>query len=190
MREMRLRLAGLALMSLTLFVTPAVAELELRDLDGEWRQIEGPSNAERVAAIESAIAELSWVMRTMAAPILKRTTTPPERYEFDVASDYPHGIALAQRDEDLRPMLLDGRERHFTDQGDGEFSTRSQRHPDAIETRWKHGQAHGSTTFRLADDGSTLVVESLLQVTALSGVEPIRYETRFTRTPDVASKPE
>ena len=164
----------------------ATADLKLGPFAGEWRRVESQPDEPRLESIRAALRELSWVTRTMATPILQRSTTPPDRYEFRVDTSYPDGIALGQRDREPRPLLLDGRETEGVDK-DLEVTTSALRREDGIETRWRTSQAHGSTVFRLSNDGTTLVVESLLQVTAISGVEPIRYETLFVRTPAVSS---
>ena len=96
---------------------------------------------------------------------------------------------MASRDRELRPLKLDGVERSV-ESGRGLVTVSAQEREDAIETRWRTDQAEGSNIFRLADDGTTLVVESVMQITAISGVKLIRYEARFARTPQVASPPE
>ena len=159
---------------------------ELAPFDGGWHRVANQSDEPRLQSIDAALAELSWVTRTMASPILRRTTVPPERYVFRVDES---GIALGERDRPPRPLRTDGGERRF-DSDNGPVTTSSRHLSDAIETRWQTDQAHGSNTFRLEDDGATLVVETVLQITAISGIEPIRYETRFERTPAVSSPPQ
>lgn len=173
---------GLFLTALCTALGPAHSQ-DLAPFDGRWHRVANQSNQARLESIETALADLSWVTRTMAGPILRRTTVPPERYVFRVDEDE---IALGERGREPRPLLTDGSERRF-DGDRGTVTTSARRLADAIETRWRTSQAHGSNTFRLEDGGATLVVESVLQITALSGIEPIRYETRFERTPAVSS---
>jgi hypothetical protein len=153
-----------------------------RKLDGDWQRVSERDDPARLRAIERAIADLSWVTRTMAGPMLRRTTTPPDHYAFRLDAE---AIWLAERHREPRPLRLDGSERRF--EGDhGEVTTTARALAGAIETRWQTHQAWGTTTFRLADDGG-LMVESLLQITAISGIEPIRYQARFERTASLSS---
>ena len=178
---------SLLLASLVLLLpTQSAADRALfESLDGQWHRVTPDEDAARLNAIDAAVADMSWLMRTMAAPILRRSTVPPPHYVFQIV---PEGLAMASRDRPLRPLQLDGVERHFeTDRRSVTIS--AQQRDEAIETRWKTDQAEGSNTFRLADGGATLVVESVMQITAISGLQPIRYEARFARTPQVASPP-
>jgi hypothetical protein len=179
-----LRWLGLLTAVLCAAASPAVGQA-WTGFDGPWQRVSPERDEVRLQAINTALAGLSWVTRAMAGPILRRSTTPPERYVFRVDAD---GIALGQRGREPRPLSTDGSEREF--EGDrGNVTTSARQVADGLETRWRTGQAHGSTTFRLADDGATLVVQSVLQITAISGVEPIRYEARFQRAPSVSSSP-
>jgi hypothetical protein len=167
-------------------VSASAESTDLAPFGGDWLRVTAEQDRGRLRSIDAALADLSWVTRTMAGPILRRTTVPPERYVFEVDAG---GIALGERGREPRPLALDGSERQF--QGErGAVTTSAARLDDAIETRWQTEQAHGSNTFRVDQDGNTLIVKSVLQITAISGVEAITYETRFARTPAVSSPPE
>ena len=56
-----------------------------------------------------------------------------------------------------------------------------------IETEWVVTDARGSNRYTVSEDGETLVVHHMIQITTLAGVEPIRYRSHFQRTPGVAS---
>ena len=177
-------LAGslLALLSTQSAANPSLFE----SFGGRWQRVTPDEDDERLSAIAAAVADMSWLMRGVAAPILRRSTVPPPHYLFELQ---PAGIAMASRDRPLRLLVLDGVERSV-DGDRGTVIVSAVQLENAIETRWKTDQAHGSNTFRLDDGGTTLVVESVMQITALSGVQPIRYQVRFARTPQVASPPE
>lgn len=184
MQIVRLLLAAGLLVALA---TQSGANASLfESFNGRWHRVTPDEDGGRLSAIDAAVADMSWLMRGVAAPILRRSTVPPPRYLFELI---PAGIAMAGREPVPRPLVLDGVERRV-ESDRGAVIVSAVQLEDAIETRWKTSQAHGSTTFRLADSGATLVVENVMQITALSGVQPIRYEARFARTPQVASPPE
>ena len=152
---------------------------------GAWTRVEIESDDERrLSAIDRAVAGLSWMTRQVVAPILKSSTAPPAAYEFVVEADR---VWMRPTGEALRALPLDG----SSDSGDGPRGryTRSARVVDgAIETRWQQSDATGSNRYRVVD-GTLLVVEHTIHVTRLEGVDPIQYESRFRRAPDVASAP-
>lgn len=147
---------------------------------GHWRRIGSDPQEERLRVIEAAIADLSWVMRAVAGPVLRKATVPPEQYVFEVdASEFRMG----SRGREPRPLALDGRER-AVDGDRGRVEISSQRLATGIRTTWRTSQAHGWNTFELEDGGKQLAVKSTLIVTAISDVDPIAYVEYFGRVPE------
>lgn len=164
--------------------TPAASELD--PFDGAWERVAiEEDDAQRLSAIDSAIAGMSWLMRKMAAPILRSTTSPPTRYEFVVTEPE---LLLGQRGKEPWPLPLDGRER--SGEGPrGTFKSLSHFENGAIETEWVVTEARGSNRYTISEDGETLVVQHMIQITRLAGVEPIHYRSRFQRPPAATSAP-
>jgi hypothetical protein len=158
-------------------------DLPLAAFDGEWLLVTVKEDEARLLAIDSALSELSWIVRAIVRPILRRATVPPERYLFQVDAA---GIALGESRSELRRLSLDGAEHPYEDDGRS-LSVSATTREGAIDTRWQTAQAHGSALFRTEDNGATLLVESALDITALSNVETIRYQARFSRAPTVSS---
>ena len=69
------------LLNLALPISAFGANESLVDLsayEGHWQRIdEGDSDEARLSAIGTALESLSWLMRRMASPILRKTTAPP-----------------------------------------------------------------------------------------------------------------
>ncbi|MEE3332553.1 MAG: hypothetical protein VX246_16925 [Myxococcota bacterium] len=164
--------------------TPAVPGLD--PFDGAWERVAiEEDDAQRLSSIDSAISGLSWLVRRMAAPILRSTTSPPTRYEFVVTEP---DLLLGQRGKEPRPLPLDGREQSGAGPR-GAFKSLSSFEDGVIETEWVVTDARGSNRYTVSEDGETLVVHHMIQITTLAGVEPIRYRSHFQRTPGVASGP-
>lgn len=182
---------GLLLGMCAIFVAapaPSLAETspaaELSVFHGAWQRVAvEEDDKNRLSAIDSAVAGLSWLTRKMAAPILRATTSPPALYEFVVSEP---ALLFAERGEPPQPLPLDGTERRGEGPR-GEFSAHSRLIDGAIETEWIVADARGSNRYTLTDGGETLLVEHSIEVTALEGVEKFAYQTRFQRTPAVAS---
>ena len=158
-------------------------DLPFAAFDGEWLRVTIKEDEARLLAIDSALSELSWIVRAMVRPILRRATVPPERYLFQVDAA---GIEIGRSRGKLRRLSLDGVEHPHEDDGRS-LSVSATTREGAIDTRWKTAQAHGSALFRIGDNGATLLVESAFDITALSRVETIRYQARFSRAPTVSS---
>ena len=165
---------------LLLLIAPAFAATHLEGLagyEGEWQRISPDEDASRLDAIDTAVADLPWLMRKVAGPALRRQAVPPPGYVFELQSD---GLAMARIDRELRRLALDNVERQFETER-GTVTLSSLQLQDAIQTRWKTPNAEGSNTFRLVDGGSTLLVEYMMQITAISGIDRIRYQARFAQ---------
>ena len=172
-----LRWVGL---TLVLIIAPAYAATHLEglaDYEGKWLRVSPDEDASRLDAIDTAVADLPWLMRKVAGPALHRQTVPPPGYVFELQSD---GLAMARIDRELRRLALDNVERQFETER-GTVTLSSLQLQDAIQARWKTPNAEGSNTFRLVDGGSTLLVEYMMQITAISGIDRIRYQARFAQ---------
>ena len=188
----RLFLSALLIGSLHLVAlqSPSLAEPSvtpgLIPFDGAWERVAiAEDDAQRLSAIDSAIADLSWLARKMAAPILRSTTSPPTRYEFVVTEP---DLLLGLRGNEPEPLPLDGREQ--SGEGPrGTFKSLSRFEDGVIETEWVVTDAHGSNRYAVSEDGETLIVHHMIQITTLAGVEPIHYRSHFQRAPGVASGP-
>ena len=158
-------------------------DLPLAAFDGEWLRVTVKEDQARLLAIDSALSELPWIVRAMVRPILRRATVPPERYLFQVDAA---GIEFGESMGELRRLSLDGAERPHEDDGRS-LSVSATTRGGAIDIRWQTAQAHGSALFGIENNGATLLVESAFDITALSSVETIRYQARFSRAPAVSS---
>lgn len=181
-RILLLALGAIFLAAPALAEAPPVAELGV--FHGEWKRVAvEEDDKNRLSAIESAVSGLSWLTRKMAAPILRATTSPPARYEFVVTEP---ALLFAERGEPPQLLPLDGTERRGEGPR-GEFSSQSRLIDGAIETDWVVADARGSNRYTVSGGGETLLVEHSIEVTAVKGVEKFAYQTRFRRTPAVAS---
>jgi hypothetical protein len=155
---------------------------ELADFEGDWRQLDPELDQEsRVSAIDHAIGGLSWVTRTMAGPMLRRTTAPPPRMQFVWDGGRFQQRILEREGSRVREIELD---RGALDGKDmrGEPVTRSWGWTeDGLRLSWVQHQARGHNTYRVDADSGTLIVEHTIQITAISDVEPIVFESRFGR---------
>lgn len=179
-RAFRLRASSWVGLTLLLLIAPAFAATHLEVLagyEGKWQRISPDEDASRLDAIDRAIADLPWLMRKVAGPALHRQTVPPAGYVFELQSD---GLAMARIDREPRRLALDNVERQLETER-GSVTLSSLQLKDAIEARWKTPKAEGSNTFRLVDGGSTLLVEYMMQINAISGIDRIRYQARFAR---------
>jgi len=152
----------------------------LQGFEGRWERVGSDPEQERLSAIAAAIEELSWVMRGVAGPVLRRSTVPSDQYVFEVDAA---GVRMGSHGRAPSPLALDGRLRRIEGER-GAFEVSSEQLSDGIRTTWRSEQAHGSNTFEVADDGRHLVVRTTLTVTAISGVGPIAYVEHFRRSED------
>lgn len=186
------RASGLTLLLLALLAAPGWADDRalLAPYDGAWQRIaDASAEAERLASIEAAIADLSWLVRKMASGVLTKTTVPPGEIAFTW-----DGTGLRQRvrganGEFDRPIQLErGPSAHKDPRGE-ETIIEWRRTPDGLEVRWTQSQAFGRNIYRIDDRDETLHVEHRIQVTAIDGIDEIIYASRFGRPalPSVSS---
>jgi len=162
----------------------------LAGFEGDWRQVDPDVNdASRLSAIDRAVAGLSWVVRKMAAPALRRSTAPPARMQF-----IWDGEQLVQRimetegrnaarvvDPEAGPVA-------GTDKK-GDPTTASWRLTDSVlHLDWTQAQAHGHNIYRVDPETEILIIEHMIQVTAISNVEPIIFVSQFDRS-DLPQRP-
>jgi len=155
----------------------------LADLEGDWSQVDPEVNsASRLSAIDRAIGGLSWIVRKMAAPVLRRSTAPPARMQF-----IWDGEQLVQRimetegrnaarvvDPEAGPVA-------FTDKKGGS-GTQTWRLTDlGLQMDWTQARAHGHNLYRVDPETKMLVIEHTIQVTAISNFEPIVFVSLFDR---------
>jgi hypothetical protein len=188
----------LSVFSLTLGLSSSAAEMtdsvliDLSSYEGHWRRIDdSEADAARLSAIDRAIDNLSWIVRTMAAGVLRKTTTPPPEMEFVWDGERLHQGLQGQDMASSRPVLLDGKQRSGEDMRGVPFSWVWAWTDVGLRVNWEQHQARGNNVYRIDEhDGRTLVVEHTINVTAISNIEPIVYLSRFSRTevpPQVAA---
>ncbi len=163
----------------------------LAGFEGDWRQVDpAVNNASRHSAIDRAIGRLSWVVRKMAAPVLRRSTAPPTRMQFIWDGERlvqrimePEGRNAARVvDPEAGPVA-------GTDKK-GDPTTASWHLTDSVlQLDWTQAQAHGHNIYRVDPETKILIIEHMIQVTAISNVEPIIFVSQFDRSdlPDLPS---
>lgn len=161
---------------------------------GEWRRTDSEeAETARFSSIDQAINGLTWVVRKMAGGVLRSTTKPPSEVQF-----VWDGAALHQRvDGDNgsfdRPVQLGADPVEAIDDRGDLFTSSWDMADEGLSLTWEQHQAYGQNLYRLNSDGQTLEIEHTINVTALSGVEPIVYRSLFKRNPasppSVASGP-
>ena len=168
------------------YAEEAATDSRFAPFAGKWHlvEVEG-EHEERIGEVDRAVGDLNWVMRSIARPMLRKAVTPPDAYEFALIDERLH---FAAQGNPLRPLRFDGSETE-SEGPRGTVKHRARNHGEQIETLWQTSEGEGGSRFRVIDDGQTLLVESTLQITAISGVEAIVTQTRFRRTPSVASAP-
>ena len=160
---------------------PSASELAL--YDGLWRRLDDSDEDRlRLRSIDAAIQNLSWIVRRMAAGVLKKSTAPPPEMRFSWDGAQLHQLVPAGSDEaSRRPVELDAPPRILTDPRGEDFASTWSWTRDGLQVHWKQHQAHGSNLYRIEPHTERLVVEHRIQVTALSGVEPIVFRSHFGR---------
>jgi hypothetical protein len=158
--------------------------IDLSSYQGRWEKIEDDEfDAARLSAIDSAINGLSWIVRRMAAGVLRKTTAPPPEMEFFWDGKRLHQALQGKDRAKSRPVLLDGRLRSGKDPRGVPFSWAWAWTDGGLRVNWEQHQAIGNNVYRIDErDDHTLVVQHTIQVTAISNIEPIVYLSRFSRT--------
>lgn len=170
--------------------TTGSATMQLAELDGRWRQLEDAvATRDRLAAIDSAVEPLTWVVRKMASGVLRSSTAPRPTLDFVWDGKRLHERVPGQDRVEARLVApgapaftaIDPRGEAFEGVWDW---TR-----EGLRLRWRQHQAHGTNLYRLSPDKRTLSVDHTIQVTALDGLRPIAYRSHFAKDalPAVAS---
>jgi len=160
---------------------PVVAELSR--YEGHWQRVEASeSDAARRSAIESALKELSWLVRRMASGVLRKSTAPPPTLQFAWDGERLHQGMVDENGGFSRVIEADGQPRLLKDPRGEDFSATWNWTGNDLQLRWEQHQATGSNFYRLEEDAQTLIVEHTINVTAISNVQPIVFRSRFHRT--------
>jgi hypothetical protein len=167
---------------------PAANIPDLRPFAGDWERIaDDEADALRLASIDSAIADLSWLVRKMAGGVLRESAAPPPEVRFLwTGEQLVQAVAVDGRTLE-RPVALRPDEMAVSAAGAAPVARTAdvpvswRWHDGRLEARWRHAQARGRTRFLHDPADDLLHVEYEIQVTALDGVAPIRYASRFER---------
>lgn len=157
--------------------------VDLSAYEGHWQRIETlESDAARKTSIEGAVAKLTWIVRRMAAGVLRRSTSPPPELQFAWDGERLHQGLTDENGGFSRIIDLDGEFRTLKDSRGVDFASAWTWTREGLQLRWEQHQAHGSNLYRLDEDSDTLIVEHTINVTAISNIAPILYLSRFSRT--------
>ena len=171
--------------SLLLFQTStsAATDADLSAFEGHWQQIETTEgDAARETAIDDAISNLTWIVRTMARGVLRRTTKPPPELQFAWDGERLHQGISTDDGGFSRVVELDGELITLQDNRGVDFASSWAWADGGLRLRWEQHQAVGNNTYRLDDEGETLTVQHTIKITAMSNIDPIIYVSRFSRT--------
>ncbi len=155
------------------------SSMRLADLDGRWRKLEsGLDESDRLKSIDTAVEPLTWVVRKMAGGVLRSTTAPKPMLHF-----IWDGARLHER--------LRGGEARLIVPGAGPVSAIDSRGeafegawlwtPEGLRFSWRQHQAYGANLYRLDEAKRELTVDHAIHVTAIDGVRPILYRSRFAK---------
>ena len=157
---------------------------------GRWeRKPDASAEADRLASIDAATLDLSWIMRKMATGLLRRTTTPPDGLDFFWDGETLHQGTEAAHVGPSRAIRFELEPRRRVAANGEETLTRWQWTASGLRVSWQQSQARGSNTYRLTPDGQALLTEHRIQITALESVAPIVYRAWFRRAPPPAPAP-
>lgn len=155
---------------------------KLADLDGRWQRLQVETDERiRLAAIDTAVESLTWVVRKMAGGVLRSTTTP--RSEVHFVWDGRNLYERVPGHRDVEARLVDpeaGTAKAIDSRGEpfeGEWRWTS----EGLRYRWRQDQAYGENLYRLDASGRALTIDHAIHVTALEGVGPILYRSHFSR---------
>ena len=161
-------------------VEPSVSKLAA--LDGRWQLLQSETDERiRIAAIDAAVQPLTWVVRKMAGRVLRSTTAP--RPEVHFVWDGRELFERVPGHRGVEARLVDpeaGTSKAIDPRGEpfeGEWRWTS----DGLRFRWRQDQAYGENLYRLDASGHALTIDHAIHVTALDGVGPILYRSRFAR---------
>lgn len=152
----------------------------LVDFDGRWiqRDADFDANARRTA-IDAAIEPLSWVVRKMAGGVLHATTKPDPTVHFVWDGERLHQRLTGQRGTTTR-LVEPGAPATTGQDSRGEpFEGRWVWTRDGLAFEWKQHQAFGTNLYRVDPARHELTIDHSIHVTALEGVRPILFRSRF-----------
>lgn len=154
----------------------------LSDLDGRWIQRDAHLDADaRRAAIDTAIQPLTWVVRKMAGGVLHSTTVPDPTVHFVWDGKRLHQRLTGKRGVITRIVEpgapaatgLDTRGEPF----EGQWVWTRQ----GLQFSWRQHQAYGANLYRVDPARHELTIDHSIHITALGGVEPILFRSRFVQ---------
>jgi len=159
------------------------AVVDLSNFEGHWQRIESTeADAARESSIEKAIAGLSWIVRTMASGVLKRTTAPPPEMQFAWDGARLHQGLPSDDGGFSRIIELDGELITRKDNRGVDFASCWKWTDGGLRFQWEQHQAEGNNFYRIDENAETLIVQHTIRVTGISNVDPIVFVSRFGRT--------
>jgi hypothetical protein len=162
--------------------TPDPAVMRLAELDGQWRLLESDSDRRaRMLAIDVAVEPLTWVVRKMASGVLRSTTAPRPILLFVWDGDRLHEQVPGKGRIETRLITPDAVEFTAVDHRGEAFEGVWDWTSEGLRFRWRQHQAYGENLYRMAPDKRNLTIEHTIQVTALDGLRPIAYRSRFAK---------
>jgi hypothetical protein len=160
----------------------STAPFRLSDLDGRWVQHDESRDASaRHAAIDTAIQPLSWVVRKMAGGALHTTTAPEPTVHFVWDGKQLHQRLNGKRGVKVRIVEPGGPLATGFDSRGEPFEGQWLWTPDGLQFRWQQDQAHGANLYHLDPGRQELTVIHRIRITALDGIEPIEFRSRFVK---------
>jgi len=179
-------ISALTISPVSLCLAANAAESTVADLsgfEGHWQRVEvSESDAARESAIEKAVKGLNWIVRKMASGVLRRSTAPPPELQFAWDGQQLHQGIVSKDGEFSRLIELDGDLRVLKDNRGVDFASAWTWTDQGLRLRWEQHQAIGNNVYRLDEEAQTLTVRHTIIVTAISNVEPIVFQSRFSRT--------
>lgn len=159
--------------------------MKLALFQGHWQRTDSEqAESARISSIDKAIDGLTWVVRKMAGGVLRSTTKPPSEVQFVWDGSSLHQRVNGDNGSFTRPVQLGADPIEAVDDRGDSFTSSWEMADEALSLTWEQHQAYGQNLYRLNPDGQTLEIEHTINVTALSGVEPIVYRSRFKRNPE------
>jgi hypothetical protein len=165
---------------------PEGAAADLGAYEGLWLRVESEAEERAlVSSIERTLTTVPRLLRALASGVMRRQIRPDDRYEFVVADG---SLWLATDGDSRHPLPLDGQPRERRDFDGNTMTVTSQiAEGGALETSWKRGDSHGTSVYRLAGDGSTLVVEKTIASPHFE--VPVEFRHTYRRSAGVSAAP-
>ena len=157
--------------------------IDLSGFEGHWQQIDvTESETERKTAIKGALARLTWIVRSFASGVLRKSTAPPLELQFAWDGERLHQGMTGKNGGFSRRIELGAELRVLKDSRGVDFASAWAWTGDGLRLRWEQHQATGNNIYRLDEKAQLLIVEHTIQVTAISNIDPIVFRSRFSRT--------